>query len=325
MFWKRLDYKYYFIIVLSYTLLLTLAIGCIFTQSDQIYKQLDFYNDNPYRYIYEFSTAVGQNDYMKCSSVYFYSNSNTSRSLHGDCLMQLVNSDYNQSSPLQTSVPLGKREIAISYNLAQKHGLNVGSVIYSNHNIKNKTEAYTVAEILPVCYGILRVDFDINYGVIVMGYDEDYHKNTDYSYVAFFEDDPYKTLQLNGVGLIDINAKEAFVEPMMQKVIVWQSIILLGVAGITLLYALIHWKYQKRYYARLTLWGLPMHKRNRYIFLDMILPGSMGLIVASFFSVGLHTLQNMFLSYATTIISISFGCLILLITSLIITFSGRKI
>ena len=65
MFWKRLDYKYYFIIVMSYTLLLTLAIGCIFTQSDQIYKQLDFYNDNSYRYTYEFSTAVGQNDYMK--------------------------------------------------------------------------------------------------------------------------------------------------------------------------------------------------------------------------------------------------------------------
>ena len=211
MFWKRLDYKYYFIIVMSYTLLLTLAIGCIFTQSDQIYKQLDFYNDNSYRYTYEFSTAVGQNDYMKCSSVYFYSDNNTSQSMHGDCLMQLINSDYNQNSPIETSAPLGNREIAISYNLAQKHGLTVGSVVYSNHNIENKTEAYTVAEILPVCYGILRVDFDINYGVIIMGYDEDYHKNTDYSYVAFFEDDPYKTLQLDGVGLIDIKDRKSVV------------------------------------------------------------------------------------------------------------------
>lgn len=325
MFWKRLDYKYYFIIVLSYTLLLTLAIGCIFTQSDQIYKQLDFYNDNPYRYTYEFSTAVGQNDYMKCSSVYFYSDNNTSRSLHGDCLMQLVNSDYNQNSPLQTSVPLGKREIAISYNLAQKHGLTVGSVIYSNHNIKNKTEAYTVTEILPVCYGVLRVDFDINYGVIVMGYDEDYHKNTDYSYIAFFEDDPYKTLQLDGVGLIDINAKETFTETMMQKVIVWQSIILLGVAGITLLYAIVHWKYQKKYYARLMLLGFQTYKRKQHILLDMILPGVAGLVIALLFSTVLHTLRNMFVSYTTAIISISFGCLILLITSLIITFSGRKI
>ena len=325
MFWKRLDYKYYFIIVMSYTLLLTLAIGCIFTQSDQIYKQLDFYNDNSYRYTYEFSTAVGQNDYMKCSSVYFYSDNNTSQSMHGDCLMQLIKSDYNQNSPIETSAPLGNREIAISYNLAQKHGLTVGSVVYSNHNIENKTEAYTVAEILPVCYGILRVDFDINYGVIIMGYDEDYHKNTDYSYVAFFEDDPYKTLQLDGVGLIDINAKETFVKTMMQQVIVWQSIILLGVAGITLLYAIAHWKYQKRYYERLILLGFPTYKRKQHILLDMILPGVAGLVIALLFSTALHTLRNMFMSYTTSIISISFGCLILLITSLIITFNGRKI
>ena len=171
----------------------------------------------------------------------------------------------------------------------------------------------------------MRVDFDINYGVIVMGYDEDYHKNTDYSYVAFFEDDPYKTLQLDGVGLIDINAKEALAETMMQKVIVWQAIILLSVAGITLLYAIVHWKYQKRYYTRLMLLGFPTYKRKQHILLDMILPGVAGLVMALLFSTVLHTLRNMFVSYTTAIISISFGCLILLITSLIITFNGRKI
>lgn len=158
-----------------------------------------------------------------------------------------------------------------------------------------------------------------------MGYDEDYHKNTDYSYVAFFEDDPYKTLQLDGVGLIDINAKETFVKTMMQQVIVWQSIILLGVAGITLLYAMAHWKYQKRYYERLILLGFPTYKRKQHILLDMILPGVAGLVIALLFSTALHTLRNMFMSYTTSIISISFGCLILLITSLIITFNGRKI
>ena len=239
--------------------------------------------------------------------------------------MQLENSEYNEHSPILTAVPLGNREIAISYNLAQKHGLTVGSVIYSNHNIKNKTEAYTIAEILPVCYGILRVDFDMNYGVIVMGYDEDYHKNTDYSYVAFFEADPYKTLQIDGIGLIDINAKETFVETMTQKVIAWQTVILLGVAGITLLYAIVHWKYQKRYYARLMLLGFPAYKRKPHILLDMTLPGISGLMIALLFSAALHTFRNMFVSYTTAIISISFGCLILLITSLIIILNGRKL
>ena len=84
-------------------------------------------------------------------------------------------------------------------------------------------------------------------------------------------------------------------------------------------------KYQKRYYERLILLGFPTYKRKQHILLDMILPGVAGLVIALLFSTALHTLRNMFMSYTTSIISISFGCLILLITSLIITFNGRKI
>ena len=109
MFWKRLDYKYYFVIVVIYTLLLTLAIGCIFTQSDQIYKQLDFYYENSYQYTYEFSNSVKQNDYLKCSSVYFYSDNATTKSIHSDCFMALADSEYNQGTPLKTTSSLNAR------------------------------------------------------------------------------------------------------------------------------------------------------------------------------------------------------------------------
>ncbi len=322
MFWKRLDYKYYFVIVVIYTLLLTLAIGCIFTQSDQIYKQLEFYNENTYRYTYEFAKVVKQNDYLRCSSVFFYSSNKT---IHGDCMMQLKDSDYNQNSPILTSVPLGNREVAISYNSAQKHGLTVGSVIYSNHNIKNKTEAYTVAEILPVCYGILRVDFDMNYGVIVMGYDEDYHKNTDYSYVAFFNDNPYESLQLTNPGLIDIKAKETFENSLLQRLMIWQCIILLGVATFTVLFAVVHWTYQKGYYSRLSLFGCQAKSIKRQIFLDMISPGAIGLILSFVLSVVLCSVRNMYLSYTTALVSITFGFTILFTASIIISCKGRKI
>ena len=322
MFWKRLDYKYYSIVILSYALLLTITIGCVFTQSDRVYNQLEFYNDNQYQYTYEFSTPVGQNDYLKCSSVYFYSDSSTSQSIYGDCLMQLKNTDYSDESPILTTEHLDCREIAISYNLAQKNGLTVGSVVYSNHNIKNITEEYTVAEILPICYGISRVDFDIDYGVIVMGYDRDYEENTNYSCIAFFEDDPYKTLQLDAINLIDIKAKETSVETLVKNTTVWQSIILLGVAGITFLYAIIHWKYQKKYYVRLALLGFPACKRKRYILLDMILPGVIGLMIAFLFSVVLNSFRNMYISYTTAIISVVFGCFMLLIASLITSSKG---
>lgn len=324
MFWKRLDYKYYFIIVMSYTLLLTLAIGCIFTQSDQIYKQLDFYHENSYQYTYEFSNSVKQNDYLKCSSVYFYSDNATTKSIHGDCFMVLADSEYNQGTPLKTTSSLNAREIAISENLAQKHGLSKGSVVYSNHHIKNKIEAYTVVEILPVCYGISRVDFDINYGVILMGYDLDYQENTDYSYVAFFDDDPYKSLQLTNAGLIDIKTKETFESSLFQRLIIWQCIILLGVAAFTVLYSAVHWKYQKGYYSRLSLFGCQPKSIKRQVLLDMIVPGAISLILSFVLSVVWCSVRNMYLSYTTALVSIAFGFISLITASIIISRKGRK-
>ena len=324
MFWKRLDYKYYFIIVMSYTLLLTLAIGCIFTQSDQIYKQLEFYHENSYQYAYEFSNSVEQNNYLKCSSVYFYSDNTTAKSIHGDCFMALADSEYNQGTPLKTTSSLNAREIAISGNLAQKHGLSKGSVVYSNHHIKNKIEAYTVVEILPVCYGISRVDFDINYGVILMGYDRDYQENTDYSYVAFFDDDPYKSLQLTNAGLIDIKVKETFESSLLQRLMVWQCIILLGVAAFTVLYSVVHWKCQKGYYSRLSMFGCQPKSIKRQVLLDMIVPGAISLILSFVLSVVLCSVRNMYLSYTTALISIAFGFISLITASIIISRKGRK-
>lgn len=324
MFWKRLDYKYYLIIVMSYTLLLTLAIGCIFTQSDKAYEQLKFYCENSYKYTYEFSNSVKQNDYLNCPSVYFYSDDTTSKSIHSDCLMALEESEYTQCTPLKTTKVLGEREIAISYNLAKKHSLSVGSVVYSNHHIKNKTEAYTVVEILPTCYGITSADFDLNYGVILMGYDRDYQENTDYSYVAFFDDDPYKSLQLTNAGLIDIKTKETFGSSLLQRLIVWQCIILLGVAAFTVLYSVIHWKYQRGYYSRLSLFGCQPKSIKRQVFLDMIVPGAISLILSFVLSVVLCSVRNMYLSYTTALISIAFGFISLLTASIIISRKGRK-
>lgn len=309
---------------MSYTLLLTLAIGCIFTRSDQLYKQLEFYHKNSYQYVYEFSNSVKQNDYLKCTSVYFYSDS-TTKSIHGDCFMALEDSEYNQNTPFNTTATLKNREIAISNNLAQKHGLSIGSVIYSNHNIKNKTEAYTIVEILPVCYGISRVDFDINYGIILMGFDRDYQEKTDYSYVAFFDQDPYNSIELINVGLIDINAKETFESSLLHRVIIWQSIIFLGVALFTILFAVTHWNFQKGYYSRLVLFGCKPKAIKRKIWLDTILPGALGLVLSFALSVALCSVRNMYLSYTTAFLSVAFGFIILLFASVVILYKGRKI
>ena len=319
MFFKRLDYRYYLVTVISYALLLTLAIGCIFIHSDRAYRQLDFYRESSYRYTYEFAASTGKNDYMNCISVFFYTDSEATTPIHGDRLMVLDSGEYDSDIPFATASELGAREIAISYNLSKKHGLSVGSAVYSWHNVKSGIEAYTVKEILPVCYGVTRVDFDMNYGVIIMGFDEDYKSSTDYSHIAFLKDMPSSS-----AGLIDLVAKETQRELVLAQIIPWQSVISLLVAGLTVLYALLHWKKQRRYYSRLYLYGGAPALVKRQILADMLIPGALGLTLAAGASVLIASLGNGYFSYKTALFAFIVGFAALVIAAAVILFKGRK-
>ena len=325
MFFKRLDFKYYFIVIMGYTLLLVFAIGCIFMQSDRVHKQLEFYDNNEYQYIYIVSNSSKVNDYLYGEPIYFYADSDMKNSLLGDCVMSLDDSEYNQETPLAVSKKLSNREVALSFNLAQRHGLKVGSKVYSKHNIKNIVEEYTVAEILPVCYGIRRVDYDINRGVILMGYDEDYKANTDYPYIAFSANDPSALIQSSGIALIDLISKDSHREALLEKVIVWQSIISTCISILTILYAALHWKYQKNYYSRLYLLGCPSRKIKKQIFADMLVPGAIGQVLSFVFCALLASINNMYFSYKTALISVGIGLIVLLCSSIITLHSGRNV
>jgi hypothetical protein len=167
------------------------------------------------------------------------------QSFLGECIMVLENSVYNQETPFLLPRTLGSREVAITQNLAAQYGVDVGSVIYSKHNVKNQVEAYVVVEILPVCYGISNVGYDINHGVILMGYDRDYKENTDYPYLGFSADDPSALLQRAGTGLISLNSKQLSQSILRENIFIWQGIILLFVTTIIILYICFHWKNQK--------------------------------------------------------------------------------
>ena len=325
MFFKRLDYKYYFVIVMSYALLLFLAIGCIFTQSDRIYKQIEFYDGNEYQYTYRISSSVKENDYLYGESIYFYTDTNLSVSLLGDCVMSLDDTKYTEDTPLVLSNTLEKREIALSYNLAKQHNLSTGSKVYSKHNIRNVVEEYTVAEILPVCYGITFVDYEINRGVMLIGYDSDYVEYTDYTYIAFSKEDPTSLIQNSGAGLITLDAKASARDSLFESVVIWQAIITVLVLGLTLLYTMLHWKNQRNYYSRLYLSGASSNLIKRQIFTDLFLPGIVSQLLATVFCILMASIANMYFSYKTTLISMIVGVVVLLCSTIIITMKGRKV
>ena len=324
MFWKRLNYKYYLLIIIGYALLLTMAIGCVFMQPDRVYKQIDFLNSGDYQYTYQTTSSTKENDYLNCSSVYFYTDNGLSKSLLGDCLMSLENSAYNAETPIQHNKKLGNREIALTYNLAEQHNLVIGSKVYSKHSVKNIVEEYTVVDILPVSYGVLHVDYNINYGVILVGYDEAYIKNINYSYVGFSKEDPTALIQTSGAGLISLGVKEKSCQELIEKAFLWQSTIILMVAFFTVLFAILHWKNQKNYYARLTMNGYPTSKIRKQIILDVALPGIAGLVVSFLISIGVLSIYNYYFSYLAALFSFIGGLLTLTIATLIISHKGRK-
>ena len=293
-------------------------------QTDRVYRQIDFLNDGDYQYTYQTTSSTKENDYLNCTSVYFYTDSSLSTSLIGDCLMMLENSIYNSETPIKLDKSLERREVVLSYNLAKQHNLNVGSKVYSKHNIKNVVEEYTIVEILPVSYGVLRVDYNINYGVILIGCDADYIENTNYSYVGFSKDDPSHLIQTNGAGLISLDTKETYHQELLDKVFLWQGAMILMVAFLTLLFVVLHWKNQKNYYDRLAINGCPTKKINTQIFLDIALPGIVGLLLSLIFSVSILSMYNLFFSYTASLVSVVGGLLTLIIASFIISKKGRS-
>ncbi|MDY3304473.1 MAG: hypothetical protein SOW78_09395 [Clostridia bacterium] len=293
-------------------------------QSDRIYAQLRFLNGGKNQYVYETSDTVGQNDYLNCSSVVFYIDEAVSQSMQCEPYMLLENSLYDYVSPIGTQRRLGSREIAVSSNVAKLYGLSVGSVVYSIHKLHNAVVKYSIAEILPVNYGILQTDISINRGAILMGFDSEYIENFSYTYIGFSEKDPSDLIIEANVGLISLQSTKEIKNALYGKVIVWQCVIgLLTTAG-TVVYVAIHWNKQKQYYNRLVIDGMQIKCVKKQIFVDMLLPGVIGAILSLAFNVLLASLYNGYFSFVTAAISIGITLLVLFGLAVVYSRKGRN-
>lgn len=286
--------------------MLTVAIGCIFLQSERIFRQLDFYRRSNYGYVFEAYDSVNQNDYFYCSSVIFYGDK-VERSVIAECYMLTGNSSYDDAAPFRLQKELGSRQVAVTKNLAREYGLSVGSILCSKHVCLSTVESYTVAEILPVCYGVLNVDYNLNKGCIVMGYDEVYDENMDFSHVGFSEGDPSRIIIDSNAGLISLTDKTQQQRPFMFTLLIEQLVVAVFVVALTFLYFAIHRLCQQNYYARLQMNGCPPKRFKKVLFADMFLPGAAGLLLALCFSIIAMSLYNGYASFVMPLASIAVG------------------
>lgn len=311
---KKLNYKYYLIIMIIYSFLLSLTICCTFPRLDRYYNHYKTIKNSSYEYVYTVSNTTQKDDYLNCSSINFYTDTNMYNSLFCDCFMTLNSTEYTLDSPVKTRKKLGARDAAISYNLAKQHNLDIGSTIYSNHNIINSKVEYTIVEILPICYGIMYLDFEINHGIIVIGNDDEYIKRTNYSYVGFSKDDPTVMIQNNGVLLFSLDFVDVKEQVNIIQLIAQQMTIILLVGFLTVSYNLIHFKNQCKYYKRLLILGAPTKKINIRIQLDITVPWIIIIIMSCFISLFFLKMYNFYYTYISLMISILFSILILIIS-----------
>lgn len=105
-----------------------------------------------------------------------------------DVLMQTESNGYSDAI-FWNSEDLGRHCVAVSKCVADRHGLNVGDVIYSKHIVDGSTYGYTIEKILPAITTV-RVTPGGNHsnGVIVMGYDEQYASNISHISILYAND-----------------------------------------------------------------------------------------------------------------------------------------
>lgn len=322
MFWKRLNYKYYFLVILIYTFFLAVIMIVSSLSLERIYKQLNYYSLDNTKYVIEVNQSVKQNDYLNCSSVTFYCNEDLNNSLYTENFMIINDTNYQETLPFYLSKPLGEREIAVSYNIAKEYRLTKGSIIYSKNNIINQVLEYKVVEIIPICYGVLKVDYKLNHGIIIMGYDETYEENVENSYISFCANDPTKLIQENKANLISfINISEQK-KPLLNKFIINLIIGILVIILFTIVYKIIHKKLQTSYYEYLAIKGSPIKKIKFIIFLDIIIPGAISLLIASIISVVVISKVNYYFSGIISLILMMVASVTLLILSVICSLRG---
>lgn len=139
---------------------------------------------------YEYSATAQystlENTYYQYSAgISFTATEESQTRLNVEVLMQTEEGSYSDAIYWNTA-KLNSDGVAVSENVAERYGLNVGDTIFSKHIVDGITKAYIIEKILPVVTSA-RVSGNGRHsdGIIVMGYDGQYAANISYSCIIF--------------------------------------------------------------------------------------------------------------------------------------------
>lgn len=148
--------------------------------------QLNALSRSKYEYSATAQYSTLENTYYQYNAgISFAATEESQTRLNVEVLMQTEEGPYSDAIYWNTT-KLNSDGVAVSENVAERHGLNVGDTIFSKHIVDGTTKAYIIEKILPVVTSA-RVSGNGRHsdGIIVMGYDAQYAANISYSCVIF--------------------------------------------------------------------------------------------------------------------------------------------
>ena len=155
-------------------------------KANSISSQLKSYSVSRYSYIYKLNYPLGTDDeyiYVD-TNIFIYADSYQKTRIPTIVLMQNDNCSYNESS-LGYSDIIRSDEVVLARNIADEYHLSVGDKIYAKYPYSNEVVSLTIVALSDVNYDFENPDIDNNIGITILGFNEQYAKNSENKSLCF--------------------------------------------------------------------------------------------------------------------------------------------
>lgn len=173
------------LIVFTTAVLTLLTIVAAVAENDDSAQLAAIIRSN-YEYSAVANNAVDQDNYYQFNAgISFMTEADAETSINADIVMQSENVDYTKNVYWNAG-RLGRKEIAITRNIARSEKLKIGDALFSKNVVNGKVYEYTIREIIPEISTVRRGDDISSFsGVIIAGYDNEYISNINHTNLMF--------------------------------------------------------------------------------------------------------------------------------------------
>lgn len=261
-------------------------------------SQLNALLRSKYEYSATAQRSTLENTYYRYNAgISFTQSADAQTRFNTEILMQIKEGNYSNTIYWNTT-KLNGNGVAVSKNIADRHGLNVGDTIFSKHIVDGVTKAYIIEKILPAVTSA-RVSGNGKHsdGVIVMGYDEQYAANISYSCIIFTNEPIEVVAEGCSEMPTDILYREDEIITVVMRILPYFLVFVLGAAALVVITMIFFSKSVAGNFKRLVSSGADFGALN-HAYYKITIGTGMGLViisviisVASFGMVGFHPIN----------------------------------